>query len=193
VPSCDDSLTPRTAQLNLLLAGTRRRRPPRHRIHLHSQSATSAERRAMSITAFHRPNSSYLGVTQSRRPEKGSRASPTSPTTTGTPFYSIRGIGFHLRLGRVAPTVASCLPRCRALFGIRRACPSTISTGQALRARRPHPVGQNSTGGAINFFANKPTKAFDAGGRVSVVNVSSVSANGCSSAGRSPTRLCRLR
>src|SRR5882724_5230928 len=89
------------------------------------------------------------------------------PSDYGTPVYSIRGIGFRDVAVAVAPTVSVYVDQVPVPY-------SAETQGAAFDADRVEVLkgpqgtlfGQNSTGGAINFIAAKPTRTFDAGADV---------------------------
>src|SRR6267154_4843890 len=86
------------------------------------------------------------------------------PSDYGTPIYSIRGIGFKDVAVAVAPTVSVYLDQVPLAY-------SAMTSGAAFDLERLEVLkgpqgtlfGQNSTGGAMNFIAAKPTDHLEAG------------------------------
>jgi len=101
------------------------------------------------------------------------------PSNYGTPVYSIRGVGFFDVAVAVAPTVSVYVDQAPLPY-------SAMTKGAALDLERVEVLkgpqgtlfGENSTGGAINFIAAKPTRQFDAGASVSYGNFDAITANG---------------
>lgn len=97
----------------------------------------------------------------------------------GVPVYTIRGIGFLDTALGVPPTVSIYVDQVPLAF-------SPMSAGAALDVERVEVLkgpqgtlfGQNSTGGAVNYIAVKPTDVLVAGGDASFGRFSSVEAQG---------------
>ena len=88
-----------------------------------------------------------------------------TPSAYGTPVYSLRGIGFYDTSLTAAPTVSLYVDEVPLPLSI-------MSTGATLDVERVEVLkgpqgtlfGQNSTGGAINYIAAKPTSTWHYGG-----------------------------
>ncbi len=87
-----------------------------------------------------------------------------APSTHGTPVFTLRGIGFNADSLGVYPAVSVSLDQApmpfpvlagHTLFDLERV--------EVLKGPQGTLFGQNSTGGAINFVANKPTEELSAG------------------------------
>jgi outer membrane receptor protein involved in Fe transport len=86
------------------------------------------------------------------------------PSDYGTPIYTIRGIGFKDVAVAVAPTVSVYVDQVPLPY-------SAMTSGAAfdldrlevLKGPQGTLFGQNSTGGAMNFIAAKPTDHLEAG------------------------------
>ena len=111
----------------------------------------------------------------------------------GVPVYTIRGVGFLDTALGVAPTVSIYVDQIPLPF-------SPMAAGAALDIERVEVLkgpqgtlfGQNSTGGAINYIAAKPTDEFAAGGDLSIGRFTSVEAQGFVSGPLSDTLGARL-
>jgi iron complex outermembrane receptor protein len=102
-----------------------------------------------------------------------------SNTGSTTPFYSIRGIGFADQNIASNATVAVYQDEVPLPYPI-------MTTGASLDLERVEVLkgpqgtlfGQNSTGGAINYIAAKPTRSFEAGAEVSYGRFNRLDVNG---------------
>lgn len=100
----------------------------------------------------------------------------------GVPVYTIRGIGFLDTALGVPPTVSIYVDQVPLAF-------SPMAAGAALDVERVEVLkgpqgtlfGQNSTGGAINYVAAKPTDIFAAGGDLSYGRFNTLEAQGYAS------------
>jgi outer membrane receptor protein involved in Fe transport len=111
----------------------------------------------------------------------------------GIPVYSMRGIGFYdVSLG-ASPAVAIYVDEVPLPYSI-------LSTGAQLDVQQVEVMkgpqgtlfGQNTTGGAINYIAAKPTKDFEAGSDLSFGRFDEVDAEGYVSGPLSDTAQARL-
>lgn len=90
------------------------------------------------------------------------------PSPYSTPVYTIRGIGLYDNSLAAAPAITTYMDEVPIPF-------PTMTVGATLDLERVEVLkgpqgtlfGQNSTGGAINFIAAKPTDEFHAGGSLS--------------------------
>lgn len=84
---------------------------------------------------------------------------------TGTPVYSIRGVGFNDTSSAARPTVSVYVDQAPLPFSVETVGASLdLERLEVLKGPQGTLFGQNSTGGAINYIAAKPTKEFAAGG-----------------------------
>lgn len=85
-------------------------------------------------------------------------------STANTPILTIRGVGFNESTLAVYPAVSVYLDEAPLPFpvmGMHTAF--DVQRVEVLKGPQGTLFGQNSTGGAINFVANKPTDSFEAG------------------------------
>lgn len=99
-----------------------------------------------------------------------------SNTQSGTPVYTLRGVGFYDTSIGSYPTVSVYLDEIPLSFPVlTRHSAFDLERIEVLKGPQGTLFGQNATGGAINYIAAKPTKALSAGmqvdyGRFNTVN-----------------------
>ena len=85
-------------------------------------------------------------------------------TPRGTPTYALRGIGFDDNSLASAPTVSIYLDEAPMAYPVMtRHIAFDLAQVEVLKGPQGILFGQNSTGGAVNFIAEKPTDEFEAG------------------------------
>lgn len=122
----------------------------------------------MSIQAASGDKLTQLGVTDASQLVKIVPGFNYTPSFYGTPIYSIRGVGFLDTSLAASPTVSVYVDEMPLPYSI-------LTTGATLDLQRVEVLkgpqgtlfGENATGGAINFIANKPTDTLQAGADVS--------------------------
>ena len=132
----------------------------------------------MSIQATSGANLQKLGITNTEDLQKIVPGFLSTPNYYGTNVYTIRGVGFQDTSLAGSPTVSVYLDEMPLPF-------SALTSGATLDLQRVEVLkgpqgtlfGQNATGGAINYIANKPTDHFEAGvnaqyGRFNDVDIS---------------------
>ncbi|WP_271190506.1 TonB-dependent receptor plug domain-containing protein, partial [Dactylosporangium matsuzakiense] len=85
-----------------------------------------------------------------------------------TPIFSLRGIGFNSTALGVYPAVSFYLDEAPLAFPVLAANQTfDLQRLEVLKGPQGTLFGQNSTGGAINMIANKPTDQLEVGGSIS--------------------------
>jgi iron complex outermembrane receptor protein len=86
----------------------------------------------------------------------------------GTPLYTIRGVGFNDYTLGASPAVSVYVDQVPLAYGVfTQGATLDLERVEVLKGPQGILFGQNSTGGAINYIANKPTQHFEAGVGVS--------------------------
>lgn len=118
----------------------------------------------MSITAVTGDQLVRAGIKEVRDLIKVSPGFSYADSYVGSPIYTLRGIGFSdISLGGRS-TVSLYLDQAPIPFAIEgRGLNLDLERVEILKGPQGTLFGQNSTGGAINFIAAKPTKSFAAG------------------------------
>ncbi len=82
----------------------------------------------------------------------------------GTPIYTIRGVGFQDTSLAAGPTVSVYLDEAPIPFSVMtQGAVLDLERVEVLKGPQGTLFGENSTGGAINYIAKKPSQDFDAG------------------------------
>lgn len=115
------------------------------------------------------------------------------PSPFNTPVYTLRGVGFYETTLWASPTVAVYVDEiqlpysattCGVAFDIERV--------EVLKGPQGTLFGQNTTGGAINYIAAKPTDSFAAGGDAGFGRFNTLDLQGFVSGPLGPTLKARL-
>lgn len=122
----------------------------------------------MSISVQSGEELTRLGISDTASLAKVTPGLNFTPSAYGTPIYTIRGVGFQDTSLAASPTVS--------IYTDETPLPFSVTTvGAALDVQRvevlkgPQGIlfGQNATGGAINYIANKPGDHLEMGADVS--------------------------
>jgi iron complex outermembrane recepter protein len=101
-----------------------------------------------------------------------------STSTTNTPIFTLRGVGFQESSLGVYPAVSVYLDQTPLAFPILAAHSAyDLERIEVLKGPQGTLFGQNSTGGAINYIAAKPTKTLEAGGDIGYGRFGSIDGN----------------
>src|ERR1700692_3706901 len=91
-----------------------------------------------------------------------------APTFTNTPIYTLRGVGFNESSIGVYPAVSIYIDQVPLPFPVLATHSAyDLERVEVLKGPQGTLFGENSTGGAVNYIAAKPTDTLDAGGDVS--------------------------
>lgn len=121
----------------------------------------------LAITALSGSALESKGIASSQDLAKVVPALTVASAADGTPVYTLRGVGFNSSNLGAQPTVSVYLDQAALPYGPMTQGPLfDLERLEVLKGPQGTLFGQNSTGGAINYIANKPTDAFEAGVRV---------------------------
>jgi len=122
----------------------------------------------LSITALSGAALTDKGITSSQDLAKVVPAFTVASSADGTPVYTLRGVGFNSSNLGAQPTVSVYVDEAPLPYGPMTQGPIyDLQRVEVLKGPQGTLFGQNSTGGAINYVANKPTDVFEAGGNAS--------------------------
>ena len=115
------------------------------------------------------------------------------PSGFGAPVFTIRGIGFFDTALTVSPAVSVYLDQVPLPFSVEAEGVShDLDRLEALKGPQGTLFGENSTGGAINYIAAKPTQDLHAGASLTYGRFNEVDADGFVSGGLSDTLSARI-
>lgn len=101
-----------------------------------------------------------------------------APSNTGTPILTLRGVGFNESSLGVYPAVSVYLDQVPMAFpALASHAAYDLQRIEALKGPQGTLFGQNSTGGAINYIANKPTDILEVGGDISYGRFNTIEGN----------------
>ncbi len=101
-----------------------------------------------------------------------------SPSTTNTPIFTLRGIGFQESSLGVYPAVSVYIDQTPLSFPILASHAAyDLERVEVLKGPQGTLFGQNSTGGAINYIAAKPTDTWQSGGDISYGRFNTIEGN----------------
>lgn len=101
-----------------------------------------------------------------------------APSFAGTPILTLRGIGFNENSLGVYPAVSLYVDQAPLPFPVMTSHSAyDLERIEVLKGPQGTLFGQNSTGGAINYIAAKPTAEFAAGGDIGYGRFNQLDAN----------------
>jgi len=147
----------------------------------------------LSITAATGDTLTKLGVSSAADLEKVVPGFTFAKSAYGAPVFTIRGIGFYDEAVAIAPTVSVYndqvpVPFSRMAEGVGL----DVERVEVLKGPQGTLFGQNSTGGAINYIARKPTDELEVGGDASYGRFNAVELQGYVSGPLSDTLRARV-
>jgi len=123
---------------------------------------------AMSITAVSGDELRTLIITDAKQLESVVPGFTYQLSNYGVPVYTIRGVGFYDRSLGNAPAVNIYIDEAPLPYSaMTRGALLDLERMEVLKGPQGTLFGQNSTGGAINYIAAKPTEEFNAGVNIS--------------------------
>lgn len=118
----------------------------------------------ISITALSADQLARRGITGPADLQKAVPGFTFAESSYGAPIYTIRGIGFYSESIDVSPAVSVYVDQVPLAFSrMTEGVGLDLERVEVLKGPQGTLFGQNSTGGAINYIAAKPTSAFAAG------------------------------
>lgn len=122
----------------------------------------------MSITAISGDDLAQRGVANPSDLARVVTGFTATPSEAQTPIYTLRGVGFFDHTLSSSPAVSVYVDEAALPYPVMGAGATLdVSRVEVLKGPQGTLFGQNSTGGAINFVAAKPTDQFEMGVDVS--------------------------
>jgi outer membrane receptor protein involved in Fe transport len=147
----------------------------------------------MSISALTGDSLIERGITTPEQLVKVVPGFSYSRSTYGSPVYTLRGIGFNESSLAVAPAVSAYVDEVPLPFSVMtQAATLDLERVEVLKGPQGTLFGQNSTGGAINYIAAKPTRSLAAGFDITVARFDEVATNAFVSGPLSDTLRARV-
>ena len=131
----------------------------------------------LSVTAASGEQLAKQGVTQTAQLAKLVPGFTYQESNYGTPIFTIRGVGFQDGSFGAGPTVTTYIDQVPLPYPLlTRGAALDLERVEVLKGPQGTLFGQNSTGGAINYIAAKPTSDLSAGMTVGYGRFNDVSA-----------------
>lgn len=120
-----------------------------------------------------------IGITDTRDLDKLVPGFTVGESGFGIPIYTMRGVGFNERTLTAQPTVSVYTDEFNLPYGLMTKGPLfDVARVEVLKGPQGILYGRNTTGGAINYVTNKPSKDFDAGVKLSYGRFETIDAEG---------------
>lgn len=120
----------------------------------------------LSVSAASQEQLNDLGVVDTGDLVKVSPGLVYTASQNGTPLFSLRGIGFNDYTLGASPAVSVYVDEVPLAYGaFTKGASLDLERVEVLKGPQGLLFGQNSTGGAINYIAAKPSQEFSAGVR----------------------------
>ena len=147
----------------------------------------------MSITALSGTALIERGVTETAQLTKVVPGFNFTETPYATPVYTIRGVGFQESSLAGSPAVSVYVDEVPLPFPVESEAASLdVERVEVLKGPQGTLYGANSTGGAVNYIAAKPTSHFTSGVEASIARFNATDAQGYVSGPLSDTLTARL-
>lgn len=118
----------------------------------------------LTITAATADELTQLGITDVGGLAKVTPGLTFTQSQDGTPLFTVRGVGFNDYTLGASPAVSVYVDQVPLAYGsFTQGVNLDIQRVEVLKGPQGILFGQNSTGGAINYIANRPTSSFEAG------------------------------
>ena len=125
----------------------------------------------MSIQAATGDKLTKMGITDTADLQKIVPGFLFTPNYYGTNVFTIRGVGFQDTSLAGSPTVSVYVDEAPLPFSVlTNGATLDLQRVEVLKGPQGTLFGNNATGGAINYIANKPTDTFQAGGDLTYGN-----------------------
>jgi iron complex outermembrane recepter protein len=139
----------------------------------------ASSRVGMSIDAFTAQDLQLQGISTVEDLVKITPGLNYTLSTYGTPVYTIRGIGYYDNSVGAPPTVSVYSDEIPLPYSaMTKGASLDLQRAEILKGPQGTLYGENSTGGAINFIAAKPTDTFTAGADASYGRFNAVMLDG---------------
>lgn len=153
----------------------------------------SVSKVGLSISAFSADTLSKQGVTNVAQLANAVPGLTYAQTDSTTPVYTIRGVGFYENSLAAYPAVSVYVDEVPLPFpALTSGASLDLERVEVLKGPQGILFGQNSTGGAINYIAAKPTKTFKAGFDLGYARFNDLTFNGYVSGPITDTLRARL-
>ncbi len=133
----------------------------------------------VAITAVTGETLQALGITDTR--DLGAVVPGFTAADSGynTPVYTLRGVGFNDTTYTATSTVGVYIDEASLPYSIMtKGADLDLERVEVLKGPQGILYGRNTTGGAINYIAKKPTNHFEAGGDLGYANYNTLSGDG---------------